>query len=152
VKCKRVIVLLASWALVVGFSAPVFAGTPEPECELTIEINALRGGSPTAPSGGTKDITSKARIAKGSAPADATVTDTVLTITSLSGDTVIDEVSSPNLLTLVVGKGGQGDKLTLNVGACVPGETVDFVSHFAGTGPNGAICEATSNRLSKTCK
>jgi hypothetical protein len=145
-------VLLASWALVVGFSAPAFAGAPQVECELTIEINALRGGSPTAPTGGIKEITSKARILKGSAPADATVTDTVLTITSLSGDTVIDEVQSPELLTLVVGRGGVGDKLAVEVGPCVPGEIVDFVSHFAGTGPNGAICEATSSRLSKTCK
>jgi hypothetical protein len=145
-------VLLASWVLVVGFSTPAFAGSQPTECGLTIEINALRGGSPTAPTGGTKDITSKARILKGSAPGDATVTNTVLTITSLSGDTVIDEVESPDMLTLVVGKGGQGDKLTLDVGPCVPGETIDFVSHFMGIGPNGAVCQATSSRLPKTCK
>jgi hypothetical protein len=137
---------------VVGFSAPAFAGSQPTECDLTIEINALRGGSPTVPNGGTKDITSKARILKGSAPGDATVTDTVLTITALSGDTVVDEVQSLKMLTLVVGKGGQGDKLELEIGPCVPGEIIDFVSHFAGTGPNGATCEATSSRLNKTCK
>lgn len=152
VKWNRVIVLLASWVLVVGFSAPAFAGIPEPECELTIEINALRGGAPTTPSGETKDITSKARILKGTAEATATVTDTVLTIRSYAGDLVVDEQVSPTLLTLIVGRGGLGDKLTMDVPVCTPGDIIDYVSHFAGTGPNGALCEATSGRLSKTCK
>jgi hypothetical protein len=64
--------------LVVGFSAPVFAGIPLPVCEHDLEISALRGGSGSALSGGTKDITSKARIVKGTAPIDATLNDTAL--------------------------------------------------------------------------
>ena len=43
-------------------------------------------------------------------------------------------------------------KLTLNMPVCTLGDVIEFVSHFAGTGPNGAVCEATSGRLSKTCK
>ena len=150
-KCNKVIVLLVSWALVVGFSAPAFAGIVEPECELTIEINALRGGSPHVTSGAVKNITSKARIQKGTVPGDTTITDTVLTITAYSGDISKDIAIAPELLTLVVGKGGQGDKLGLTV-SCSPGEIIDYVSHFRGTAPNGALCEATSGRMSKTCK
>lgn len=152
-KCNKVIVLLASWALVVGFGAPAFGGPGQLDCELVIEINALRGGSPTVPSeGGTKDITSKARILKGSSEPDATVVDTTLTITALAGETVLDQQVSPELLTLVIGQGGVGDKLSMNIPGCTPGEIIDFVSHFSGYGPNGALCEATSDRLSKTCK
>jgi len=136
---------------VIGFSAPVFAGIVL-ECDpIVIEINALRGGSPSVTSGAVKNITSKARIQKGTAPGDATITDTALTITAYSGDTVLDSQPAPELLTLVVGKGGQGDKLGLTV-SCSPGEIIDYVSHFMGTAPNGATCEATSDRMPKTCK
>jgi hypothetical protein len=123
-----------------------------PFCPALIDINALRGGSPTVTSGGTKDITAKARIRKGTAPLDATVDDTTLTITSYVGPLVVDQkVSGP--LTLVVGKGGTGDTLTMDVPACNPGQTIDYVAHFSGTAStNGALCEATSGRLSKTCK
>jgi hypothetical protein len=48
------------------------------DCWLTIEVNALRGGAGHANSGGTKEITAKARIVKGTAPLDATVDDTTL--------------------------------------------------------------------------
>ena len=151
-KCNRVIVLLASCVLVVGFSAPVFAGIPQPECELTIEINALRGGSPTVPSGGTKDITSKARILKGTAEADATVADTTLTITTYDSLGVEYDIQQSLGLTLIVGRGGVGDKLTMLVPTCNLGDEISFTAHYSGIGPNGAVCEATSGRLIKSCK
>jgi hypothetical protein len=152
VKCNKVIVLLASWVLVVGFSAPVFAGVVLPDCDIGVEINALRGGAGHALSGGTKDITSKARIVKGSAPLDATLSDTTLTITQSVGALVIQTKDSTGI-TLVVGKGGQGDKLRFDVPVCAPGQAIDYVSHFSGTSStNGAICEVTSGVLTKTCK
>jgi hypothetical protein len=138
--------------LVVGFSAPVFAGIPLPVCEHDLEISALRGGSGSALSGGTKDITSKARIVKGTAPIDATLNDTALTITEYVGELVVDQKISSGL-TLLVGKGGKGDKLRMDVPVCAPGQTIDYVAHFSGTAStNGAICEVTSGKLSKTCK
>jgi hypothetical protein len=157
VKCKRLIVLLVSCVLVLGLSVPVFAGIVfDCDDELKIEINALRGGSPSVTSGATKDITAKARIQKGSGEADAMVNDTTLTITALRGDSVLDTQVSDKLLTLVVGKGGQGDKLRMfevEPLACAAGETIDFVAHFKGTSEaTGAPCEKTSDRLPKTCK
>jgi len=124
-----------------------------PMCGAEIEINALRGGSPTVTSGGTKEITSKARILKGTALPDATVTDTMLAITAYDSlGNVVDDAISPERFTLVVGKGGQGDKLSLNIPVCNPGEVFEFESHFAGTGPSGADCVRTSDPLRKTCK
>ena len=123
-----------------------------PPCSLIIDINALRGGSPGVTSGGTKDITAKARIMKGTAPLDATVNDTTLTITSYVGPLQVDQKAS-GPLTLVVGKGGTGDKLTMDVPVCAPGQKIDYVAHFSGTAStNGQLCEATSGRLRKTCK
>jgi hypothetical protein len=152
VKCKRLIVLLASWVLLVGFATPVSAGIVLLPCGAEIEINVLRGGSPTVPSGGTKDIVSKARILSGTAPPDATITDTTLTITAYDSDNnVVDQAVSPELFTLVMGRGGQGDKLSLNIPVCDPGEFFEFESYFAGTGPNGTLCDMISGRLTKTC-
>jgi hypothetical protein len=146
-------VLLAGWVLLVGLSAPAFAGAPQPLCDLEIEINALRGGSGSVISGGTKDITSKARILKGSAAPETTVDGTTLTIEAFVGNTSVDFQTSPKSLTLVSGKGGQGDKLTMNVPACNTGDIIGFVSKFSGTASsNGATCEAKSGRLNKTCK
>jgi hypothetical protein len=155
VKCNRVIVLLASWVLVIGLGAPAFAGivlTCEP---IEIEINAMRGGSPTVPSEGTKDITAKARIVTGTAPADATVTDTTLTITAYRAldDSFVDMKQSTGL-TLIVGRGGEGDKLSMQMPSCDTGEEFYFVSDFVGTSSlNGAECDSgPSTRLYKTCK
>jgi hypothetical protein len=123
-----------------------------PPCSLIIDINALRGSSGHVLSGQTKDITAKARIMKGTAPLDATVNDTTLTITSYVGPLQVDQKAS-GPLTLVVGKGGTGDTLTMDVPVCAPGQKIDYVAHFSGTAStNGELCEATSGRLRKTCK
>jgi hypothetical protein len=143
---------------VVGLGAPAFAGVVV-ECAydgvpVVIEINALRGGSPTVTADVPKDITSKARILKGTAPADATIDNTTLTITAYdSNDNPLDVATSMGL-TLIVGRGGVGDKLPLTVPSCPAGDQVYFVSDFVGTlSSNGATCDSgPSERLYKTCK
>lgn len=154
---KKIDGLLAS---VVGLGAAAAlvstsnAGVVAPPCDATIEINAFRGGSPTVGVPGTKNITSKARIAKGTGPGDQTLNNTTLTIEAFEGATLVDSQTSPDNLTLVVGKGGQGDKLTLTVGAgdCTSG-SIDFFSRFTGTSStNGSSCTTTSSALNKICK
>jgi hypothetical protein len=135
----------------VGLAANVQAGTPPVLCDVTIEINALRGGSPTVGVPGTKNITSKARIAKGTGPGDQTLDNTTLTIEAFDGATMIDSKSASGI-TLVVGKGGQGAKLTMDVNQCNSG-SIDFFATFTGTSStNGSTCTQTSAALSKTCK
>ncbi len=143
-------------------SLAVTSGTP-PVCDVTIDINALRGGSPTVNVPGTKNITAKARIQKGTGPADQTLDNTSLIIEArdcgplspldclLDGATLVDTQISPDLLTLILGKGGQGDKLTMTVNQCVSG-FIDFRATFTGTSSsNGGICTKTSRLLRKTC-
>jgi hypothetical protein len=139
---------------VIGFGAPVLAGpTVVCDTELTLEINALRGGSGHVLSGGTKDITAKARIVKGSSLPDTTVNDTLLTVTSYVGLLPTQSRTSTSPFTLEVGKGGKGDKIRMDVPACAAGQTIDYVAKFVGTAStNGATCEIESGRLSKTCK
>jgi hypothetical protein len=121
-------------------------------CDVTIEINALRGGGPTVTVPGTKNITAKARIQKGTGPADQTLDNTSLIIEAFDGATLIDTQISPNLLTLILGKGGQGDKLRMRVDQCVSG-SIDFYATFTGTSStNGTICAETSRVLRKECK
>ena len=129
---------------------------PPMECDVTIEINALRGGSPTVNVPGTKNITAKARIQKGTGPADQTLDNTSLIIEArdcgllspldclLDGATLVNTQISPKLLTLILGRGGQGDKLTMTVNECVSG-FIDFFATFTGTSSTtGAICTETS--------
>jgi hypothetical protein len=117
-------------------------------CILAIEINALRGGSPTVTANTTKNITAKARIAKWMIERDTTI-DTTLRIDAVDGQEVIDtQISGP--IRLEVGKGGKGDTLTMNITQCNSG-SIDFVATFFGTDVNGTLCEAT-RRIARTCK
>jgi hypothetical protein len=126
-------------------------GGPPVECDVTIAIKALRGGSPTVAIPGTKNITAKAYILKGTGPADQTLDDTTLIIEAFDFRTLLDTQISPKLLTLIPGKGGQGDKLTMTVDQCTHG-VIDFFATFTGTSStNGAICTHTSRPLKKTC-
>ena len=121
-------------------SEPVF-------CDFAIEINALRGGSPTVTVGSPKNISAKARIAKGTATPDTTI-DTTLRIDAVDGTQVIDsQLSGP--IQLGVGKGGQGDTLTMNINPCNSG-SIDFVATFSGKDGGGARCSAM-RRITKTC-
>ena len=140
----------------VGLGAsPASAGGGFPGCTdalgnaMQIEINALRGGSPTVTPGlnQTKDITAKARILKGTATSGSTL-DTSLKIEAIDGLEVIHvRVVSP--IRLVVGKGGQGDKLRMNIPQCNSG-FIEFVATFSGPDLDGDLCEKTRT-IRKTC-
>jgi hypothetical protein len=118
-----------------------------PVCDFAIEVNSMRGGSPTVTVNDTKNITAKARIIKGTAPSDTTL-DATLRIDAIDGSVVIDsQYSGP--IRLEVGKGGRGDKLAMNINQCNSG-AIDFVANFFGTDSNDVLCEA-SRRITKTC-
>lgn len=150
-KLQRIFSCITGAFIAVGFVASqAGAGTEPPVCDFGIEINALRGGSPTTPFGlnATKDITAKARISKGSAP-DGTTVVTQLRIDAIDGGTVINtQKSFP--ITLGVGKGGQGDKLTMLIPRCDAG-SIDFKATFTGQDDDGDQC-IESRTINKICK
>jgi hypothetical protein len=98
--------------------------------------------------GGTKDITANARIAKGAAVSGTTI-ETTLRIEAIDGEEVIDSQSFAPI-HLGVGKGGQGQKLQMELPQCNSG-SIDFVATFFGNDENGAACE-DSRTITKTCK
>jgi hypothetical protein len=119
-------------------------------CGVPIEVNTLRGGSPTVTVGETKDITAKARIRKGTAFPDRTI-DTMLRIDAIDGAEIIDSQSS-GPIRLEVGKGGDGDTITMKVDQCQSGSIV-FEATFSEIDPDPSCerCEGT-RRIAKTCK
>ncbi len=144
---RRTIICTTGVFIALGFVESQ-AGGPDPTCELTIEINALRGGSPTVIVNAPKNITAKARIVKGTAPSGTTI-DTTLRIDAIDGVTVINSrSSSPH--RLVAGKGGTGSTFPMDITQCTSG-SIDFVATFFGDDGNGALCEATRT-ITKTCK
>jgi hypothetical protein len=151
-KLQRMFCCITGALMAVGFVASqAGAGVAVPTCDLKIEINALRGGSPTTPFGlnATKNITSKARIAKGSAVSGTTIT-TQLVIETIDDGVVIDtEKSFP--VTLGVGKGGQGDKLPMLIPTCSSG-SIDFKATFTGPDPDGSGECTAFKTINKTCK
>jgi hypothetical protein len=126
----------------------VYIFDPQPLCDFAIEINALRGGSPTVSVNSTKGITAKARIRKGSA-VDGTTIETQLRIDAIDGEQVIDTQLS-GLIRLGVGKGGKGDKLSMNIPRCNSG-SIDFDATFSGFDADGDLCTET-RRITKVCK
>ena len=143
---QRAIIFTAGAFIALGF-AESQAGGPPPPCQLQIEINALRGGSPTVTVGSPKKITAKARIAKGTALPGTTI-DTTLQIDVVDGSTVI-KTSSSSPHRLVIGKGGTGDTLLMDIDRCLSG-SIKFIATFFGNDGNGP-CEATRT-INKTCK
>jgi hypothetical protein len=130
-------------------SAESQAQTQDPEpCGLSIEINALRGGSPTVSptetEADTKDITAKARIVKGTAPKGTTI-ETTLTIEAFDGSELIAEQSVPGI-RLEIGKGGKGKKLTMNIPQCDTG-VIEFVATFSE-----GDTRCATRAIRKTCK
>ncbi|MCH7643352.1 MAG: hypothetical protein IH974_00830 [Myxococcales bacterium] len=121
---------------------------PHGDPDFFIEINTLRGGSPTVTVNTTKKITAKARIPKGTAESDTTC-NTTLRIDAVDGQKVIDTQNS-GPIRLEVGKGGRGDTLTMNINQCNSGSIV-FIATFFGTDVNCALVEATRT-ITKTCK
>jgi hypothetical protein len=144
----RTIICATGVSLALGFAAPQASAKSPLPCQFVIQINALRGGSPTVTVNETKKITAKARIAKGTARTDRTF-DTVLQIEAVDGPDVIDlQYSYP--IRIGVGKGGQGDTLTLNITQCNSG-SIKFVATFYGSDDENSHCEAT-RFITKTCK
>jgi len=143
---RRAILYIAG--VLSGFALTASQVSAQPACGLEIEINALRGGSPTVTVGGTKDITAKARIAKGTALRGTTI-DTELVIEAYDGSDLVNSKSA-SPITLEVGKGGNGAKLAMNITQCVSG-VIDFVATFSGYDDNGALCESTRS-IRRTCK
>ena len=120
-------------------------------CDATIVVKSIRGGSQTVSVPGTKNITAKALLQKGTGPATQTLDNTSLIIEALDGANLVGSAISPKLLTLVMGKGGQGDKVTVPVTECLSG-FIDFQATFTGTSSsNGGICTISSRLLRKTC-
>ena len=158
-KLQRIVSCITGVFFAVGFAASqAGAGSGPPGCDFELAFKALRGGSPTV-SVGTKNITAKALIAKGTAASDTTI-DVSLVIESFVGGVVVDRQTRgiPNedggpLIRLGVGKGGHGDKLAMIMpsGGCVTGEPVDYTATFAGPDSGGDICTVTRT-LTKTCK
>jgi hypothetical protein len=152
---QRTIICIASVFIAVGFvTSQAGAGGDPPECTnsegnlMEIEVNALRGGSPTvtAGPGSTRDITAKARITKESAPPGTTI-ETTLQIEVIDGSEVL-QVQTKSPIRLVVGKGGRGAKLPMSIPQCNSG-FISFVATFFGNDGNGP-CEGTKF-LRKQC-
>jgi hypothetical protein len=146
---RRTVICLAGVFIAVGI-AESQAGGPPSSCKLEIEVNALRGGSPTVTAGAdsTRDITAKARIAKGTAPSGTTI-NTTLRIEAVDDGTVIHSQSFFPV-QLEVGKGGQGQKLEMKIEECISG-SIDFVATFFGKDATRAECEG-SDTITKICK
>jgi hypothetical protein len=146
---QHVIISITSAILAIGFAgSQASAGTLPPACNFAIEVNALRGGSPFVTVGGTKDITAKARIRKGTA-VDGTTVDTRLRIEAIDGLEVIDSQDSYPI-RLGVGKGGQGDTLTLNIPQCNSG-AIRFVARFQILDGESHSCDGTRT-IAKTSR
>jgi hypothetical protein len=118
---------------------------------MQIEVNALRvtGGTIAFGPGKFANVSAKARILKGTAVSDATL-DTTLTVEAVDGTTVI-RTSSTGPITLGVGKGGKGAKLSMEIPQCDSG-FIEFVATFfgldadnVGPGPSGATSSIQQN-------
>ena len=133
-------------------ATPTATPTAIPGCDLSIEINALRGGSPTVTVGDTKKITAKARIVRGTAVSGTTV-HTTLKIEALDGAGGIEtRTSCPHRLE--VGKGGQGGTLGMFIPKCVGG-IIRFRATFFGNENDDCskpACPLATRVITKTCK
>ena len=133
-------------------ATPAATPTATPGCELTIEINALRGGSPTVTVGDTKNITAKARIVRGTAVSGTTI-HTTLKIEAIDGAGVIqNRTSCPHRLE--VGKGGQGDKLDMLISRCIGGSILFRATFFGNENDDcsNPVCPLATREITKTCK
>lgn len=149
-RLQRTFICFAGIFFAAGLAASQAVAGERPEvCDFEIEVNALRAGSPTAPLSGTKDVTAKARIVKGTAPA-GTVVNTQLTIAVTTGGVITSTKTAPETIRLGVGQGGQGAKLQMQIpSSCVNG-VVGFVATFVGKDVEGDDCIGT-RRISRTC-
>jgi hypothetical protein len=157
-KLQRRFITIAGVLFAVGFGpSQASAGDPPAACTspgnpapMEIEVNALRAGGKTVSAGPnqTRDVTAKARILKGTVTSGTTL-DTTLTIEAVDGEEVIS-TNWTGPITLEVGKGGKGAKLSLDIPQCNSGFIV-FVATFFGKDEDGGDCEGT-RELRKECK
>jgi hypothetical protein len=149
-KLQRTFIYIAGVFFAIGFAESQAGVPPPPMCELVIEVNALRAGARFIQAGPnqTTDVTAKARILKGTAVPGTTI-DMTLTIQAADGTDVIS-TNSTGPITLGVGKGGKGAKLSLDIPRCNSG-FIDFWATFYGTDEDGDPCEGTRS-LRKECR
>jgi hypothetical protein len=160
-KLQRTFVCITGALFAVCFAASqASAGSPSGECSsggidgMTIEVNALRAGGKTLNAGPNQSIlvTAKARILKGTA-LSTQVIDTTLTIEFLDNDGIIigDAMSGFEEIRLGVGKGGQGDKLPVDLPSCGADGSVDLRASFFGTDGEDDPCTGTKT-IRKLCQ
>jgi hypothetical protein len=157
-KLQRTLICIAGIFIAAGFAtsqAGAGGGLP-PGCTDAqgntpqIEINALRAGGPTISAGPnqTTAVTAKARIVKGTALSDTTI-DMTLLLEAVAGSKVLSSASR-GPITIGVGKGGKGAKLTLAVPGCEAG-FITFRATFTGPTPNSQLCKVT-REIRKECR
>jgi hypothetical protein len=158
-KLQRTFIYIVGVFFAAGFAAsqagaksPLGCGGPSPNGYgyMEIEVNALRAGARFIQAGSnqTRDVTAKARIIKGTAPSGTTIV-TTLTI-EVADHLGVMSTASEGPITLGVGKGGKGAKLSMAIPRC-SGGFIDFVATFFGTDEDGDGCWGTRS-LRKECK
>jgi hypothetical protein len=155
-KFRHAFIGFAGIFIAAGFAATQAGAKSEPGCTdasgntMQIEVNALRvsGGTIAFGPGKFANVASKARILKGTAVADATL-DMTLRIEAVDGTEVI-RTSSTGPITLGVGKGGKGAKLSMEIVKCDAG-FIEFVATFFGVDADNDVCEGTRT-IRKQCK
>jgi hypothetical protein len=133
-------------------ASPIATPTGTPGCDLTVEINALRGGSPTVTVDESKSITVKGRIVRGTAPKDTTLHTTLQIVAIDETGTISGRTGCPVLLE--VGKGGQGTKQDIPIPQCVGGSVLFRATFFANTNDEcgNPACPVAVREITKTCK
>jgi hypothetical protein len=160
-KIQRTFICIAGVFFAVGFAASqAVAGGGVPGCGtvpdgggngfMEIEVNALRAGAKTIAFGAnqSRNVTSKARILKGTAEGGTTIEST-LTIEASDAIGVMSTVSE-GPITLGVGKGGKGAKLSMQIPRC-SGGIITFEATFTGVDGDNDACEK-SRIIRKDCK
>ena len=156
-KLQRTFICIAGVFFAVGFGASqAAAGTGDGICSggaglMQIEINALRAGGKNINAGPnqTADVTSKARLLKGTAQPDTTL-ETTMKVQVFDGNELLPGGAETFPISLVVGKGGKGDKLTVDVGKCDTGN-LTFVATFFGFDADTDLC-TQERSITKACK
>jgi hypothetical protein len=155
-KLQRTFICIAGVFFAASFVASQAGAKSLPLCTdsqgnpMQIEVNALRAGAKTVSAGlnQSRDVTAKARIQKGTAVSGTTI-ETWLTIEAVDGTTVISS-NSTGPITLGVGKGGKGAKLSLDIPKCESG-FISFIATFLGVDGDNDRCEG-SREIRKECR
>jgi len=159
-KLQRTVICIAGVFFAVGLAASqAGAGSGTPGCtdaegnEMQLEINALRAGARTVITGTnqTTNVTAKARIIKGFVDPKTLLPDMELTIQAVTppGGAVLS-VNQQGGITLGVGKGGKGAKLSMAVTKCTSG-FIEFIATFWGLDHENDVCTVTDD-IRKECK